>query len=118
VPVHDVRSNPIGTATLDLRYGATRIRVESDDVSHLEWRREFLTPAFDVAEALRPDSTVRLVTDPVGCSAEWFPGLSNRLRRRAYHHRLSPVESHCIALGHDAYADASSASRLLEAVGG
>jgi hypothetical protein len=61
-----VRSDPIGAATLGLRYGTIQIRVESDDVSHLEWLREFLTPAFDVVETLRPDWTVRLVTDPVG----------------------------------------------------
>lgn len=53
------------TACLGLRYGTLTIRVESDDASHLDWLREFLTPSFDAVEAPRPARTVRLRTDPV-----------------------------------------------------
>lgn len=54
----------LGTACLGLRYARFTTRVESDDASHLDWLREFLTPSFEAVETPRPARTVRLRVDP------------------------------------------------------
>ena len=45
-------------ASVGLRYGGLGLRVESDDAGHLDWLREFLTPAF---EAVAPPSLARVI---------------------------------------------------------
>lgn len=59
-----MREASVSLAALGVRYGTLTIRVESDDTSHLEWLREFLTPSFVAVDACLSVPTVRLVTDP------------------------------------------------------
>lgn len=44
-------------------YNGLTIRVTSDDVSHLRWLEEFLSPQFEIREGVSPDCKVVLTSD-------------------------------------------------------